>query len=63
MDVLSTNWKQDLRIVSLVPKFLLFALPAMIALLAVQSSAQTFIHNAILFIDTFNNAWYNQVLG
>ena len=34
---------------------------AMVALSAVQSSAQTFIHNAILFIDTFNNAWYNQV--
>ena len=26
----------------------------------VQSSAQTFIHNAIFFIDTSNNAWYNQ---
>ena len=28
---------------------------AMIALSAVQSSAQTFIHNGILFIDTSNN--------
>ena len=27
---------------------------------AVQSFAQTFIHNAILFIDTSNNAWHNQ---
>ena len=26
-----------------------------------QSSAQLFIHNAIFFIDTLNNAWYNQV--
>ena len=33
---------------------------AMIALSTVQSSAQTFIHNAVLFIDTSNNAWYNQ---
>ena len=32
-----------------------------IALLAVQSSAVTFLHNAISFIDTSNNAWYNQV--
>ena len=29
-------------------------------LLAVQLSAQTFIHNIILFIDTSNNAWYNE---
>ena len=34
---------------------------AIIALSAVQSSAQTFIHDAILFIDTSNNTWYNQV--
>ena len=34
---------------------------AMITLLAVQSSAQTFIHNVILFFDTSDNAWYNQV--
>ena len=33
---------------------------AIIVLSAVQSSAQTFIHNAILFIDTSNNAWYNR---
>ena len=33
---------------------------AMVALSAVQSSTQTFIHNAILSIDTSNN-WYNQV--
>ena len=32
------------------------SLLAMIALLAVQSSAQTFIHNGILFIDTSNSA-------
>ena len=29
---------------------------AMIALLTVQSSAQTFIHNGIVFIDTSNDA-------
>ena len=34
---------------------------AFIALLAAQSSAQTRIHNAILVIDTPNNASYNQV--
>ena len=39
----------------------LFTLLAMIINLAVQSSTQTFIPNAILFIDTSNNAWYNQV--
>ena len=33
---------------------------AMIALSAVQSSAQTFIHNDILFNDISNNAWYKQ---
>ena len=33
----------------------------MIAHLAVQSCAQKFIHNAIMFIDTSNNASYNQV--
>ena len=32
----------------------------MIALSAVQSFAQTFIHNAIFFIDTSNDAWYVQ---
>ena len=36
-----------------------FSLLAMIAISAVKSSAQTFIYNAILFIDTSNNAWYN----
>ena len=36
------------------------SLLATIDLLAVQSSAQTFIPYAILFIDTSNNAWYNQ---
>ena len=35
-------------------------LPAMIAILAAQSSAQTFIDHAILYTDTSNNAWYNQ---
>ena len=34
---------------------------ALIALSTVQSSAQIFSHNAILFIDTSDNAWYNQV--
>ena len=33
----------------------------MIALSAAQSTAQTYIHNAILFIDTSNNVLYNQV--
>ena len=33
----------------------------MIALSALQSPAQTFSHNAIMFIDTSNNAWYNRV--
>ena len=33
----------------------------MIALSFVQSSAQTIIHSAIVFIDTSDNAWYNQV--
>ena len=37
------------------------ALIAFIALLAVQSSAQTCLHSAILVIDTSNNASYNQV--
>ena len=33
--------------------------PGSIALCAVQSSTQTFIHNAILFIDSPNNTAYN----
>ena len=33
---------------------------AMIALCTVQSSSQTFIHNAILFVDTSDNVWYHQ---
>ena len=33
----------------------------MIALSAVQSSLQTFIRNASLFIDTSDSIWYNQV--
>ena len=37
------------------------ALLAFIALSAAQSSAQTRIHNAILVIDTSNNASYKQV--
>ena len=32
----------------------------MMAFSGVQLAVQTFIHNAILFIDTSNNAWYNQ---
>ena len=39
------------------------ALLAMFALSVVQSSAQTFIYNAILFIDTSDNAWYNKLIG
>ena len=34
---------------------------AMIALLAAQSSTQTFIHDVFLFLDTCGNAWYNQI--
>ena len=34
---------------------------AMIALSAVQSFAQSYIHNAVLFIGTSDKAWYNQV--
>ena len=41
--------------------FELLALLAFIALLTVQSSAQTRIHNVILFIGTSNNASHNQV--
>ena len=37
-----------------------FTLLAIVDILAVQSSAQTFIHNAILFNEASNNAWYNQ---
>ena len=37
------------------------SLLAFIALLAAQSSVQTHIHNAIVFIDTSNNASHNQV--
>ena len=37
-------------------KIFLGSLLAMIALAAVQSSAQTFIYNAILLIDTSDNA-------
>ena len=33
----------------------------MIVFSAVQSSAPTLIHNNVLFIDTSDNAWYNQV--
>ena len=33
---------------------------AIITLSVVQSSVQTFIHNAIMFIDTSNNDWYLQ---
>ena len=37
-----------------------YSLLAMVAFSAVYSSAQTIIHNAILFIDTSNNASYKQ---
>ena len=37
------------------------SLLAMIALLAVQSCVETFIYNAIMLIDTSDNASYNQV--
>ena len=36
------------------------SLLAIVDISSVQSSAETFIHNAILFIDTSNNAWHNQ---
>ena len=36
------------------------ALLAITDISTVQSSAQTFIHNAVLFIDSFNNAWHLQ---
>ena len=36
------------------------SLLAIVDILAVQSSSQTFIHNAILFTDTSNIAWHNQ---
>ena len=39
----------------------IYSLLAFIGLLAVQSSAQTHIHCAIVVIDTSNNASYNQV--
>ena len=39
----------------------LSALLAMIALSGVLSSAQKFIHNAFLSIDTSDNAWYSPV--
>ena len=39
----------------------LLALLTMIALSAVQTSAQTIIHNAFLFTDTSDNASYNQL--
>ena len=32
---------------------------AIVDISAIQSSAQTFIHNAISFTDTSNNAWHN----
>ena len=38
----------------------ILSLLAMIALLAVQSGAQTFIHNATMLIDTSDNALYSQ---
>ena len=38
-----------------------YALLAFIALSAAQSSAQTHIHNAIVVVDTSNNAWQSQV--
>ena len=45
-----------------VVRFLItITLLAMIALLAVQSCAETFIHNAIMLIDTSDNTSYNQV--
>ena len=33
---------------------------AIVDISALQSPAQIFIHNVILFIDTSNNAWHNQ---
>ena len=40
--------------------FFAATLLAIIAVFTVQSSVQTFIHNAIVFIDTSINVWYNQ---
>ena len=40
---------------------MLQSLLAFTALSAVQSSAQTHIHSAIVVIDTSNNAWHSQV--
>ena len=37
-----------------------FPLLAIVDISAVQSSVQTFVHNAIMLIDTSDNAWYNQ---
>ena len=50
----STTQLDPFKTPFITPKSLL----AMIALSAVQSSAQTFIHNAILFIDTLNYERY-----
>ena len=41
------------------PSFLWATLLAMIAISTVQSSTRTLLHNVILPIDTYNNAWYN----
>ena len=40
---------------------LFWGIIAIVAISAVESSAPAFIHNAIVFIDTWDNAWYNQL--
>ena len=51
-----TRFKIEVKIVEI-----LTALLAIVDNSDVQSSAQTFIHNAIFFTDTSNNAWHNEV--
>ena len=57
------EWKQEMwkLFQSTTLGEVLLALLAMIALSAVQTSAQTIIHNAFLFIDTSDNASCNQL--
>ena len=39
----------------------IYTLLAMIALSAFESCKETYVHNAFLFINTFDNAWYNDL--
>ena len=52
-------WSQEGRLLDF-SEGKIASLLAMIALSLVQSSARTFMHNAISFTNTSNNAWYNQ---